>query len=453
MNDPRQISLAIVDGDLPGVQATLKDPKSFGQPLPNSMLTPVMLASAHGHVEMLRWMLDTSEDPAQLIAQMTEQAESALSLAAESGHVDVIRTLLKYPSALSSVDTAFLPPTAATADTLLEHGAPIDTPFLYGRTALMIAAKEGREAAVDALIEAGADIHLGDQDDLTALHYAIGSDNAAIIRSLLRAGADTEVIDSNGHGAWLYAAECCALESLKTLASHGVNIHATTHAWASLRHNALMLACGNEMAPGENVAEVVRWLLDLGMPIDEQDNEGSAALMIAVRSFNVEAARTLLEKGAAMTPNHKGETPLMAACDGCNPDMVALLLEYGADVMAVDHQGNHALLHLGTWQYFHPEVNEQRLRCFELLLRAGADLHAANHAGNTPFIRFAEHGDAALVREMLQYPVDIDAVDGMGQSAESQAEAVGFHEVVDLIRAERARRALAMDETPCAHDS
>src|SRR5262245_16598295 len=60
-------------------------------------------------------------------------------------------------------------------------------------------------------------------------------------------------------------------------------------------------------------------------------------LIQAARKSNVEAVKTLLEKGAdANAKTEHGATPIFFACDRGNTEIVKLLLEHGADVTISD---------------------------------------------------------------------------------------------------------------------
>ena len=107
--------------------------------------SPVILASAEGHVEVVRL------------------------LASAAGHVEVVRLLL-------------------------EAGANGNLADSSGTTALMLASATGRVELVRLLLEAGADRNLVNEDGLTALMIASAKGDVEVTRSLQAAGvgADTE---------------------------------------------------------------------------------------------------------------------------------------------------------------------------------------------------------------------------------------------------------------------
>ena len=84
---------------------------------------------------------------------------------------------------------------------LLASGAPVDARDGQGRTALMLAARDGRLAAVRLLLDSGADPRAVDATGATALHHAIGSLSASTAGALVAAGADAQAVDSVGRSA------------------------------------------------------------------------------------------------------------------------------------------------------------------------------------------------------------------------------------------------------------
>ncbi|KAA8913469.1 ankyrin repeat-containing domain protein [Sphaerosporella brunnea] len=93
-------------------------------------------------------------------------------------------------------------------------------------------------------------------------------------------------------------------------------------------------------------------------------------------STAVEVARVLLEAGASVNARApiSGERPLHSAVIGNqSKELVALLLERGADVNATDNTGQTALHHCVSCKYHHLD---NQLELARVLLRAGADIEA-----------------------------------------------------------------------------
>jgi ankyrin repeat protein len=95
-----------------------------------------------------------------------------------------------------------------------------------------------------------------------------------------------------------------------------------------------------------NQAEVVRLLLDKGVPVDEKDGSGNTALMGACFKGYAGIAEILIDAGANVNErNGMGGTCLIFAITFNREPMARLLLEKGARADAKDPEGKTALDH------------------------------------------------------------------------------------------------------------
>jgi len=109
------------------------------------------------------------------------------------------------------------------------------------------------------------------------------------------------------------------------------------------------------------------------------------------------------------------------------PEIVALLLDHGAQTKAQDERGTQALHAVAQFAFRSAETARAQ-RIIELLLKHGADVNATNAAGQTPLLLLlgarAEPGTNAdqkhllvLLRQLLVAGVDVNAQDQRGVSA------------------------------------
>jgi hypothetical protein len=87
---------------------------------------------------------------------------------------------------------------APAIEFLLDRGADVNAAAQGGKTALHVAAVNGRAEALKLLIERGADINAVGPEGRTALHLAASSGRVEAIKLLIEGGADLTVSDSNG---------------------------------------------------------------------------------------------------------------------------------------------------------------------------------------------------------------------------------------------------------------
>ncbi len=122
--------------------------------------------------------------------------------------------------------------------------------------------------------------------------------------------------------------------------------------------------------------------------IDSRSKDGFTALHFACFFSQPEAARLLIESGAAVdavaaNPTHV--MPLHSAASARNLEAARLLLEHGAPVIVNARQQ-------GGWVPIHAAAQNGDRPMVELLLKHGADPKLANDEGKTPAMVAREKG-------------------------------------------------------------
>jgi uncharacterized protein len=194
-----------------------------------------------------------------------------LSHAAKSGHLEMV-------------------------DLLLARGATTDARDLNGATALYHAAERGHASVVERLIERGADVNLTGRSGVSPVAAAAYAGRDSIVGILLAHGADGHAPDDTGKPALIYAAAGARLDIVKQLMT-------VTRADLNARYandlTLLMWASGpDEAVPEAQAIEVVSYLLDAGAHIDDRDDRGRTALMIAAEGGHAGISGLLLARGA-----------------------------------------------------------------------------------------------------------------------------------------------------------
>jgi ankyrin repeat protein len=119
--------------------------------------TPLMLAAANGHVEVVRVLLDGGAD----VRRVNYINWNALHKAAAFEHLEVCRLLL-------------------------DRGVKVNAEGWRKYTALHIAAYEGYLSVVQLLVERGADVRLKDEGGKTAADWARGKGVIDLLDSVSR---------------------------------------------------------------------------------------------------------------------------------------------------------------------------------------------------------------------------------------------------------------------------
>ena len=120
--------------------------------------------------------------------------------------------------------------------------------------------------------------------------------------------------------------------------------------------------------------------------IDSRSKDGFTALHFACFFGQPQAARLLIENGAAVdavAANPTQVMPLHSAASARNLEAASLLLEHGAPVNAPQQAG---------WVPIHAAAQNGDRPMVELLLKHNADRSLANNAGKTPAIVAREKG-------------------------------------------------------------
>jgi ankyrin repeat protein len=252
---------------------------------------------------------------------------------------------------------------ASMVQTLVTAGADPDVNLLLGESAVMIAARSGDATVVELLLKAGANPNVSATRGQTALMWAAGQGYASIVEALLEYNADvhtrTEVqsllmktdkeqysnpdfrgnYKSGGNDALMFAVRSGHLSSATLLVSAGSNVNEISASGVSPLIEAVH---------GGN-AKIVQLLAENGADLNASA-PGYTALHAAVLRRNYPALEVLLALGAdtelrveKATPTRRqsldfhfhetfvGATPLWLAARFTEPDMMRVLLEFGAD--------------------------------------------------------------------------------------------------------------------------
>jgi ankyrin repeat protein len=180
-------------------------------------------------------------------------------------------------------------------DLLLARGAPIDARNLAGATALYFAAEAGHPSIAQRLIERGADVKLTGRSGISPVAAAAYAGNDEIVAALLARGADERTSDDTGKPPIVYAAAGARLDIVKRLLARNIDVNARYPNDLTV----LMWASGpDDKAPEAQATKVVSFLLDAGAHVDDRDDRGRTALMIAAEGGHAEIANLLLARGA-----------------------------------------------------------------------------------------------------------------------------------------------------------
>jgi uncharacterized protein len=368
-------------------------------------VVPITLAARNGSATMLEKLLRAGVDPNAAAGQ----GETALMTAARTGRADAVRTLLDWGADPNAAEpwkgqTPLMWAVAEghldAARALIDYGADVAARSAAGSDPLFFAVRRGERPLVDLLLRNGADVRRSTTDGMSMLVVAITNAHWDLAAWLLDKGADANSGAPGGtplHSAIRVrnpdtvalpdpAPSGDSLEFIRALIAHGANVNAP---------------------------------LTRGQTVTFLNLTGATPFLLAAQAVDVPLMKLLVERGADPTITTKEKSTALMAAAGLGYDegrhtawteahslaAVRLALDLGADVNAVDANGNTAL---------HGAAFTGANSVVKLLVEKGGRLDVKNKLGYLP-VTIAEGihiaallkyrpETAALMRELMGLP-------------------------------------------------
>jgi len=233
------------------------------------------------------------------------------------------------------------------------------------------------------------------------------------VRRLLEEGFDVNGLDPNGYPLLLYVIKNGGIEMVRLFLDYGANVN-TTIPSSPLKYAIkskdtdialLLLRNGAKATPDDLVLAMergyeylVRVMVEKGIDVNEESSNRIYPLLFAVRVCDPSIVTLLLDYGANINVHDSvsGRTPLMVAASREKHEIVRLLLSRGVDVNSVDRDGNTALMvtmHVGI---------------IRMLIDAGIDINARDHHGHTALVEAITDSQHDKVKLLLEMNVEVE---------------------------------------------
>ncbi|CAH0369602.1 unnamed protein product [Pelagomonas calceolata] len=380
------------DGNLEAVKKSIRDGADIDYRCPTSIgkETALFIASQNGHTEVVRLLLEAGAD-ANIV---DHQGGTPLYIAAQEKHGDVVRLLLAEvdprdsilkPSGSGPLHVAAFQGGTAALETLLEDGRlPIDGRTTEGHTPLHQAAQEGRLKIIEALLRHGADATIA-WNGMTPADVASqnGHDEVAALLKEAEGWTPSE--------AFCAAVEDGDAKAVEKSLSNGVDVDypclTTTGTFAAVH-----------IASFHGHTEVLKVVLSWGADANVVDSQGLHLLYIAAERGHGEIVQLLLEDSEVnpfdATYNPGGFTVLHIAAERGNVAVLEVVLEDGRLPMdGLDDAGRTPL---------HFAAQNGQLGAVVALVERGADVSIETTDGRDALYAAAERNHSDIVRLLLE---------------------------------------------------
>ncbi|XP_067273551.1 ankyrin repeat and SOCS box protein 2 isoform X2 [Pseudorasbora parva] len=297
--------------------------------------TPLSLAVSRRHISCVKHLLEQGANP----NISNNQWETPLHKACEKPNEEIVELLLRFEACPTKaciqggtpLHEAVRNKNLEICKLLLQAGAKLSAKNVYGIDALFTAAQCGAVEVLKFLIFKGGNINTQANDDASALFEASKNGHDEVVEILLTKRVDVNKANRTG------------LLPIHVAAKNG---HESIVAMLIPRTNSAKVKCSGisplHFAAESNMDDVLETLIEAGYDVNAMlsddwskmyEDRRSTALYSAVVNRNIEAATMLLEAGA--DPNLDIFNTLLVAVRKGSMEMVALLVEHGANVNAL----------------------------------------------------------------------------------------------------------------------
>ncbi|XP_067653215.1 serine/threonine-protein phosphatase 6 regulatory ankyrin repeat subunit B-like [Haliotis asinina] len=370
---------------------------------------------------------------------------------------------------------------------LLSHDpANVNSRGQAGRTPAMIAAVAGNRALLELLVEKGANLTLLDDEDNNILHVACMEGNLGIVKYIHSLNIiDIESRGGDGTTALMSAAlfgkkdVFCFLIKIGADISkeddHGENIlHASCRGGNVgivkyvLKHNVLYINSTDDkgiapllLAAGYGHKVVFHFLIERGADTFTMDSTNRNILHWACQGGSVKIVKYIITQNIVDINGSDGNnmTPLLLAAYHGNIDVLGLLIEKGANTLAVNQRSRDSLHlsciggHVDTVKYVlsqtSVDINSKdcenmtpvllaayygKREVFDILVKMGADLSVIDEDGDN-ILHWACHGGNVKIVTyiLIQNIVDINSKGDENMTPVMLAAYHGKNEAFDIL--------------------
>lgn len=270
------------------------------------------------------------------------------------------------------------------------------------------ASSKGQLKCVEVLLSHRVNVDVLNKKNLTPLFYAVSADQLEIARLLIQRGANVNHRSKNNMTYLYIACSHGNIKMVELLIEHGAIINIPNR---NVSNSPMHVAATN------GYHKVISLLIQHGAHLECKDEKFSA-LYSAIHHERLEAVDVLLDAGAKVdfvVPDIQQTALHLTAVKHKTLDYISRLIDYGANINAVDKLGLTAL---------HFAAIKDNMKIAEYLLWRGADPNILSLKGNSPF-QCAKSEQMKLLLSSTSQPSD-------SQELRSQPSAPPLEEIPSL---------------------
>ncbi|KAK7094582.1 uncharacterized protein [Littorina saxatilis] len=350
----------------------------------------------------------------QQVDEQDREGNTLLHLAAEAGHLEVIKMAVSSGASLTVQNEAGKTPPQLAKQRLDQHN--YETASKQKWTRFMFAAcKEGDVTTVKECLCYHATADSKVENGLTPLHIASYNCHVDIASLLADLDANLNATDKSGLAPLHYACHRQCLETVQLLVERGGLVNAVDYEGTTPLHTVCI----------EGDTDIAELLILHNAHVDAKTSIGWTPLHLACYKGQKDIAQLLLQFRADInTTSRKGNTPLHMACTPGNTDIVRLLVANRADVNVTNTNNNTPL---------HCACRGNNSDIVRLLLNHRADVNVTNNDNNTPLHDACFGNNTDIVRLLLNHGADVNVQNTDGFTALHIACQRGNTDVVRLL--------------------
>jgi uncharacterized protein len=324
-------------------------------------VTPLSLACTNGNAALVQRLLAAGADPNLALPG----GETPLMTAARTGSLAAVNALLARGAAVEASDEA------------------------RGQTALMWAAAEGHADIAQALVASGADVRRRLASGFTPLLFAVREGRLDAVRVLLKAGADVNETVPNEPGRRRGYGGPLPRPGMSPLLLAVMNAH--------FELAAALLDAGadpNVDAIGYTPLHAITVVRKPGVGDNDPAPEGSGSMTslelvkkLAARGANLNARMTKKVNLNNTRANEIRATPFLLAALTADAELMTTLVALGADATLTNVENSTPLMMTAGLATRSPGedagTESEVLEAVQVLLTLGADVNAVDSNGET----------------------------------------------------------------------